>query len=84
MEENVKKEMNDLKMIVKNWTLSYLKQASVGDTFLLDDFNDEIQTHLYPYIARLRETEYITLVEEVEFWNYVHSCFNELASVVRG
>lgn len=62
MEPNVAKEVENLKQMMINWKKSFLVwvEPAGGNTFIIIEFNDEIQTHFYPYVTRLLETENLT------------------------
>ena len=82
MEENVRKELDTLETIVKNWKSSYqgLTTGEENDEALIEDFNEEISTlHIYPFIYRLFEAGYITDIEALEFMN---KCYGHLASFI--
>ena len=77
MERNVCEELNVLKGMLDNWKTGFLSWASPdGDNeHVLLEFAEEIQIHIYPYVKRLFETDYLTQVEAKEFMNY---CFGQV------
>jgi len=77
MEQNVCEELNALKGMLDNWKTGFLSWASPdGDNeHVVLEFTEEIQTHIYPYVKRLFETDYLTLAEAKEFMNY---CFGQV------
>ena len=72
MEENVRAELDMLKGMLDNWKKGFLSWASPdGDNeHVLLEFSEEIQTHVYPYVRRLIETNYLTHAEAKEFMGY--------------
>lgn len=72
MEENVHKELDDLKAMLNNWKTGFLSWASPdGDNdYVLLEFTEEIQMNLYPYVRRLFETDHLSESEAKEFMNY--------------
>lgn len=81
MEDNVRKELDTLEMMVKNWKKSYLSLATgeKNDETLIHEFIEEIDTlHIYPFIQRLFEDKYITSMEAREFLN---KCYSHVAGL---
>ncbi len=77
MEENVQEELETLKGMVLAWKRNYLELAASdgGGEFLAQEFLDEIETHVYPYVRRLHECDYLSQSEAGEF---LDSCYNEV------
>jgi phage/plasmid-associated DNA primase len=77
MEENVRKELETLKGMVLRWKRSYLEWVSSdgGDEFLAQDFLQEIENHVYPYVRRMHECNYLSGPEAKEFLDH---CYNEV------
>ncbi len=77
MEENVIKELDSLKGMLNNWKRGFLSWASPdGDNdYVLLEFTEEIQQHMYPYVTRLLETEHLSQPEAKEFMDY---CFTQV------
>ncbi len=77
MEENVREELDALKGMLSNWKTGFLSWASPdGDNeHVLIEFTEEIHTHVYPYVKRLFETNYLTQAEATEFVCY---CFGQV------
>lgn len=77
MEQNVRDELDVLKEMLNNWKRGFLGWASPdGDNdHVLREFIEEIQTHIYPYVRRLCETNYLTDFEAKEFMCY---CFGQV------
>ena len=72
MEEDVCRELDVLKRMLDNWKKGFLGWASPdGDNeHVLVEFTEEIRTHLYPYVRRLFETNYLTWAEAQDFLSY--------------
>ena len=85
MEENVRKELDVLKQMMNNWKRGFLAWASPeGDNqHVLLEFTEEIQQQVYPYVTRLRETEYLSDAEAKEFMDYCHSQVEDLRNQLR-
>ncbi|MFZ0929186.1 MAG: hypothetical protein ACLQBD_27795 [Syntrophobacteraceae bacterium] len=77
MEQNVREELDVLKGMLDNWKKGFLSWASPeGDNdHVLLEFTEEVQTHVYPYVRRLFETNYLTQAEAKEFMGY---CFGQV------
>jgi hypothetical protein len=80
MEANVCAELDTLKGMMDNWKKGFLSWASPdGDNeHVLLEFTEEIQTHVYPYVRRLFETNYLTHTEAKEFMSYCLSQVEDL------
>ena len=80
MEENVRQELEVLKQMMQNWKRGFLSWASPeGDNqHVLLEFTEEIQEQVFPYVTRLRETEYLSAAEAKEFLDYCHSQVEDL------
>lgn len=85
MEENVRQELEVLKQMMHNWKRGFLSWASPnGDNdHVLLEFNEEIQEQVFPYVTRLRETEYLSAAEAKEFLDYCHSQVEDLRNQLR-
>lgn len=77
MEENVRNELEALRGMVLTWKKDYLGWAPSegGGEFLAREFLEEIETHVYPYVRRLFECEYLTEPEAREF---LDSCYRQV------
>jgi hypothetical protein len=85
MEENVRQELDTLKQMMNNWKRGFLNWASPnGDNeHVLLEFTEEIQQHIYPFVTRLREAEYLNDVEAKEFMDYCYSQVDDLRDRLR-
>lgn len=86
MEDNVRKELDTLEMMIKNWKKSYqsLMTGEENDEILIEEFIEEISTiHIYPYVTKLYADEYITSAEAREFLNRCYQHVADFAEEVR-
>jgi hypothetical protein len=85
MEDNVRQELDVLKQMMHNWKRGFLSWASTdGDNdHVLLEFTEEIQEQVYPYVTRLRETEYLSDLEAKEFLDYCQSQIEDLRDQLR-
>lgn len=85
MEENVIKELNNLKGMMLNWKKSFLGWASPeGDNdYVYQDFSEDIQKLVYPYVRRLYETKHLSDSEAKEFMDYCYSQVEDLRDQLR-
>ena len=85
MEENVRKELDALRGMVLTWQKDYLGSVSSdGDCeYLVREFLEEIETHVYPYVKRLRECDHLTGPEAKEFLDYCYGQAAELGKAIR-
>ncbi|HDL90002.1 MAG TPA: hypothetical protein ENG14_03770 [Thermodesulforhabdus norvegica] len=65
-------ELVRIEKMVLAWKEHYLLQAGPEDgwEFLCDDFRDEIQTHVYPYLRRMCESKLLAWDEMRVFLEY--------------
>ncbi len=77
MKKNVSEELDVLRSMLNNWKTGFLSWASPdGDNdHVLLEFTEEIQTHIYPYIRRLFDTDNLNEAEAREFMSY---CFSQV------
>ncbi len=80
MEENVKSELETLKGMVLTWKKDYLGWAPSegGGAFLAQEFMGEIETHVYPYVRRLYECNYLSGAEAKEFLDFCYQQVEDL------
>jgi hypothetical protein len=77
MEENVRKELKTLEGMVLNWKKDYLGWAPPdgGGEYLARELMEEIETHVYPYIRRMYECNYLTQSEVNAF---LEGCYSQV------
>ena len=80
MEENVIKELETLKGMLNNWKRGFLSWASPdGDNeYVLLEFQEEINSQLYPYVTRLLEAQHLNQSEAREFMDYCYGQVEDL------
>jgi hypothetical protein len=85
MEENVRKELDALEMMLFNWKQSYLGDATPdgNNDCLVEEFQEEITTYMSPYLRRLFQCEHITAEEAEGFLNFCHSQVEDLRNLIR-
>jgi hypothetical protein len=85
MEEQVRKELEVLKNMVVAWRESYQVAGSPGgsDEFLVREFAEEIEVHVYPYARRLWECDYLSPAEADEFMNFCSRQVEELRNLLQ-
>lgn len=84
MDENVQKELETLKGMVLAWKRSYLElAASDGGEYLVQEFLDEIETHVCPYVRRLYDCNYLSQSEAAEFLNFCYKEVEDLRNSLR-
>jgi hypothetical protein len=84
MEENVVKELETLRTMVHRWKRSYLgwvPDDGEGE-YLLEEFRDEISTHVSPFVNRLFQNDHLTWSEAQEFLDYCYSQVEEVRQAV--
>jgi hypothetical protein len=85
MDENVRKELETLRGMLHNWKRSFLGWASPeGDNeYVLLEFTEEIQLHLYPYVRRLNASHHLSDSEAREFLDYCYGQVDDLRDQLR-
>jgi hypothetical protein len=85
MEENVRKELDALEMMLFNWKQSYLGDATPdgNNDCLVEEFQEEITTYMSPYLRRLFQCEHITAEEAKGFLNFCDSQVEDLRNLIR-
>lgn len=80
MDENVRKELEVLRGMVLTWKKSYLGWAPSdgGGEFLAEDFLEDIENHVSPYVRRLFECQHLTGAEAREFLDF---CYQEVEAL---
>ncbi len=85
MDEKVRKELDALRGMVLTWKKDYLGSATPdGESeYLVREFLEEVETHVYPYVRRMRECNYLTGPEAKEFLDFCYGQVEELGRAVR-
>jgi len=85
MQEKVRKELDALEMMVFNWKQVYLSDATPdgNNECLVEEFQEEIETYMVPYLRRLFQCEHLTAGEAEGFLNFCHSQVEELRNLIR-
>lgn len=71
--------------MVLTWKESYLGSAppeGVGE-FLAEEFMEEIETHVCPYVRRLNECNYLSQSEAAEFLDLCYNAVEDLRARLR-
>ena len=78
--EDLKKELDDLKQMARNWKRGYETWMEEGEDneYVFLEFLQEIHDVAFPYIKRLYETEYIEEGEMRELVQYFLDQVEEL------
>jgi hypothetical protein len=85
MEENVIEELDALKGMLDNWKKGFLSWASPDgeNDYVLLEFTEDIQLHVYPYVTRLLETKHLSDAEAKGFMDYCFSQVEDLRNQLR-
>lgn len=85
MDENVRKELDTLTGMVLTWKKDYLGSVSSDEDceYLAREFLDEVETHVYPYVRRLMECNFLTGPEATEFLESCYRQAEELNKVIQ-
>jgi hypothetical protein len=85
MEENVRQELKALEAMVLNWKRNYLEDASPdgNNDFLVEEFQEEINTYMSPYLRRLFQCEHLTEMEASEFLDSCYSQVDDLRRLIQ-
>jgi hypothetical protein len=77
MEQKVRRELDDMLLMVANWRADMERIAGneEGWGFLVRDLAGEIEEHIYPYLRRLHECKHI---DEKEGGEFLVQCFEHV------
>lgn len=80
MDESVQRELDTLKGMVLSWKKSYLQEAPPGGEgeYLVIEFLEEIEIHVYPYTKRLYECNYLSQAEADQFLDFCYAQVEDL------
>ncbi len=80
MEENVQREVETLREMVLAWKKSYLGwvASNGGGEFLAQEFLEEIESTVYPYVRRLYECDHLSGPEAKEFLDFCYTQVKDL------
>ena len=86
MEENIRRELETLKGMVLRWKKDYLGWAPSdgGGEFLAQELLEEIETHVYPYVRRMYECNYLSGSEAKEFLDFCYNEVEDLRDALKG
>uniref|UniRef100_A0A6M3KJL4 Uncharacterized protein n=1 Tax=viral metagenome TaxID=1070528 RepID=A0A6M3KJL4_9ZZZZ len=75
MKDNVKKEIETIKLMINNWETFYLSQAKKGEDnmYLLQDLTDLIDIQTLPYLDALYYRKYLSLEELSDIKSFVYT-----------
>ena len=81
MEANVKKEIADLRIMVRRWYDFYLKCADGHkyDQVHVEEFEYIVETHLLPHLQRLRECKHLDQTELGDFHGWLGKKHSDLS-----
>jgi hypothetical protein len=85
MEDNIRKELEALEMMVLNWKRTYLGDATPegNNDFLAEEFQEEITTYISPYLRRLFQCEHLSQPEAEEFLDSCYSQVDDLRRLIQ-
>jgi hypothetical protein len=73
MDAKVEKELDTIKKMVCNWYDFYLRQANGHeyDHIHVEEFDEIVSIHVYPYLTRLEACKYINRDELADFYLFL-------------
>jgi hypothetical protein len=85
MQENVRQELEVLEQMVRNWKANYLGFATPegGNDFLVEEFQEEINTYVSPYLRRLFQCEHLTAEQAEKFMDQCDSQVDDLRRLIQ-
>lgn len=80
MDEIIVRELQALERMVLNWKANYFSYATPdgNNEFLVEEFREEIDIYIAPYLRRLYQCEYLTKEEALEF---LERCYDEVEAL---
>uniref|UniRef100_A0A7V4JRJ7 Uncharacterized protein n=1 Tax=Thermodesulfobacterium geofontis TaxID=1295609 RepID=A0A7V4JRJ7_9BACT len=82
MKEIIQKELESLMKIILNWKEDYMSSAGGIKEFLVKEFEQEIETYVFPYVRRLYEMKYLTENEAKKFMELIYEQINDLYNML--
>ncbi len=85
MEENVQREVETLKGMVLAWKRDYLEgvPSHGGGEFLAQEFLEEVESQVYPFVRRMYECNYLSGPEAKELLDFCYSQVEEVRDALR-
>jgi hypothetical protein len=85
VEENVKKELNTILMMINNWKNSYITWISEdgGNEYILQEFIEELNSTVSPYLRRLTTLCFLSTDKMYDFWSKVNIEIKELSDKIK-
>ena len=85
MDTETKNEIDTLHQMVQNWKVSYFTFYSTDgvNEWIMEDFIEEISTHLIPYLHRLQECSHITGLDAANFFGRTDGEIEDLRRLLR-
>lgn len=80
METKVKKEIEDLKLMARNWKKAFERwvEEDGGPEHAQMEYKEDMEIHLVPYLSRLVELKHVTGQEAGEVLDYFKSQYESL------
>ena len=80
MEPAISRELDAIGAMVSTWHKKYLEWATAdgNNEFLVEEFMEEVDTYVLPFVRRMNQVEQITLREADEFLN---RCYGKVADL---
>jgi hypothetical protein len=80
MEDTIRRELDAIGAMVSTWQGKYLEWATAdgNNEFLVEEFMEEVDTYVLPFVRRMTQVDQITLPEANEFLN---RCYGQVADL---
>lgn len=80
MEPAIRKELDAIGAMVSTWHKKYLEWATAdgNNEFLVEEFMEEVDMYVLPFVRRMTQVEHLTLREADEFLN---GCYGQVADL---
>ncbi len=80
MEDSIRRELDAIGAMVSTWQSKYLEWATAdgNNEFLVEEFMEEVDTYVLPFVRRMTQVDQITLPEASEFLN---RCYGQVADL---
>ena len=85
MDKETKTETDDLHKMIQNWKKSWLGfYSSDGiNEWIMEEFMEEVEIYLVPYVGRLKDTDYLTEIECEGFYDRLSGEIQDMRRLLR-
>jgi len=85
MEDAIRRELDAIGAMVSTWQRKYLEWATAdgNNEFLVEEFMEEVDTYVLPFVRRMTQVDQISLPEATEFLNRCYGQVLDLRTSIK-